>query len=104
MIKDRVRTESYRDFILNNPSVFKGATVLDVGCGTGILSMFAAQAGAKKVYAVDASEVAYKAMRNVKENGLDGVVEVIKGKIEDIGEKITGKVDVIVSEWMGYFL
>lgn len=104
MIKDKVRTESYRNFILNNPSVFKGATVLDVGCGTGILSMFAAQAGAKKVYAVDASDVAFKAMRNVKENGLDGVVEVIKGKIEDIGDRIAGKVDVIVSEWMGYFL
>lgn len=104
MIKDRVRTESYRNFILQNPSVFKDAVVLDVGCGTGILSMFAAQAGAKKVYAVDASEVAYKAMRNVKENGLDGTVEVIKGKIEEIGDRIQGKVDVIVSEWMGYFL
>ena len=104
MLKDKVRTESYRDFILNNPAFFKGATVLDVGCGTGILSMFAAQAGAKKVYAVDASEVAYKAMRNVKENGLDGIVEVIKGKIEDIGDRIGGKVDIIVSEWMGYFL
>merc|ERR1719495_1980764 len=36
MIKDKVRTESYRSFILNNPCIFKGSRVLDVGCGTSI--------------------------------------------------------------------
>jgi len=40
--------------------------VLDVGCGTGILSMFAVQAGATVVYAVDNSEVIYKAMNIVQ--------------------------------------
>ena len=104
MLKDAVRTDSYRDFILSNPAIFKDAVVLDVGCGTGILSMFCARAGAKKVYAVDASEVAFKAERNVKENGLENVVQVIRGKVEELGDKITEKVDVIVSEWMGYFL
>ena len=104
MLKDAVRTDSYRDFILSNPAIFKDAVVLDVGCGTGILSMFCARAGAKKVYAVDASEVAFKAERNVKENGLENIVQVIRGKVEELGDKITGKVDVIVSEWMGYFL
>ena len=38
MLKDTVRTATYAEFIMSNPSVFKGATVLDVGCGTGILS------------------------------------------------------------------
>lgn len=104
MLKDAVRTDSYRDFILSNPVIFKDAIVLDVGCGTGILSMFCARAGAKKVYAVDASEVAFKAERNVKENGLENVVQVIRGKVEELGGRITEKVDVIVSEWMGYFL
>jgi protein arginine N-methyltransferase 1 len=47
MLKDEVRTRSYQNAILQNAHVFKGKTVLDVGCGTGILSMFAAQAGAK---------------------------------------------------------
>ena len=33
----QVRMDAYRQAILNNPSLMKGATVLDVGCGTGIL-------------------------------------------------------------------
>ncbi|RVW36398.1 putative protein arginine N-methyltransferase 3 [Vitis vinifera] len=37
MISDKVRMDAYRQAILNNPSLIKGATVLDVGCGTGIL-------------------------------------------------------------------
>ncbi|KDE06451.1 hypothetical protein MVLG_03235 [Microbotryum lychnidis-dioicae p1A1 Lamole] len=102
MLKDKVRTDSYRDFIMSNPQLFKDAVVLDVGCGTGILSMFAAKSGAKKVYAVDASNVVYKAQRSIKANGLSEVITVIRGKIEDL--EIPEKVDIIVSEWMGYCL
>ena len=43
MLKDTVRTKTYRDSILNNAHVFKGKTVLDVGCGTAILSLFCAK-------------------------------------------------------------
>ena len=52
MIKDSVRTKAYRDAMLKNKHLFEGKIVLDVGCGTGILSMFAVQAGAKHVIIV----------------------------------------------------
>ena len=45
MLKDEVRTKSYMNAIENNKHLFKDKIVLDVGCGTGILSMFAARAG-----------------------------------------------------------
>lgn len=52
MLKDEVRTVNYRNSIYHNAHLFKGKTVMDVGSGTGILSMFCAKAGAKKVFAV----------------------------------------------------
>lgn len=103
MIKDDVRTGTYRNAMLMNPELFKDKIVLDVGCGTGILSMFAAQAGAKAVYGVEFSSIADKAKQIVEENGFSNRVTIIKGKIEEI-ELPVAKVDIIVSEWMGYCL
>ncbi|XP_067399164.1 histone-arginine methyltransferase CARM1-like [Emydura macquarii macquarii] len=58
MMQDFVRTATYHRAILQNHIDFKDKVVLDVGCGSGILSFFAVQAGARKVYAVEASSVA----------------------------------------------
>ena len=90
-------------FDCRNPSQIKGQTVLDLGCGTGILSMFCAKAGAAKVLGVDMSEIIHSTRDIVRENGLDDRISLIKGRLEDVsleGEKF----DILVSEWMGYFL
>lgn len=106
MLTDRPRQEAYRDAILSNRSLFVGKTVLDVGAGTGILSIFCAQAGAAKVYAIEASKIAELARETVKENGFDNVIEVQQTKIEDFkfNEEDQRQVDIIVSEWMGFYL
>jgi protein arginine N-methyltransferase 3 len=105
MIQDKVRTSTYAHFILTNPSLFRDAVVLDVGCGTGILSLFAARAGAKRVISVDASNIAEKAEKIAKANNFDDVITVVRGKIENIQLPAdVDKVDIIISEWMGYAL
>jgi protein arginine N-methyltransferase 1 len=59
MLKDEVRTLTYRNSIYHNKHLFKGKVVLDVGCGTGILCMFAAKAGAAKVIGVRTFELSF---------------------------------------------
>mmetsp|Transcript_19723 Transcript_19723/g.14171 ORF Transcript_19723/g.14171 Transcript_19723/m.14171 type:complete len:146 (-) Transcript_19723:574-1011(-) len=103
MLKDTNRTETYRRAIENNPQDFKDKIVMDIGCGTGILSIFAARAGAKHVYAIEYAEIALFAQEIVKRNGLQDKITVIKGKMEEI-ELPVKKVDIIISEWMGYCL
>lgn len=74
MLTDRVRTSTYATFILSNPTLFRGAVVMDVGCGTGILTLLAARAGAKRVFAVEASKIADKAEANIKASGYGDVI------------------------------
>ncbi|KAI3443667.1 hypothetical protein Pfo_000332 [Paulownia fortunei] len=103
MLKDVVRTKTYQNVIYKNSFLFKDKVVLDVGAGTGILSLFCAKVGAKHVYAVECSSMAKTAQEIVNLNGFSNVITVLKGKIEEI-ELPVAQVDVIISEWMGYFL
>ena len=103
MVRDAARTEAYRRAVLENAHLFKDKVVMDVGAGTGVLSLFAKQAGAKKVYAVEASGMTAVLKEIIELNDEEGVIEVVEGRAEevDIGNV---KVDVMISEWMGFYL
>ena len=99
MICDRVRTDAFRRAI--NSAVRPGDIVLDVGAGSGILSMFAARAGAARVYAVERTTVAVLAQELAAANGVAEIVQLIHGDVMDV--ELPERVDVIVSEWLGGF-
>ncbi|KAF5301372.1 hypothetical protein FQA39_LY10770 [Lamprigera yunnana] len=104
MLEDTVRNEAYRKAIFDNKEVFRGKKVLDIGAGTGILSVFCAQAGAALVYAVEASKMYKLAEEIVEENNFKEVIKVIHGAIEDVSLPNDEKVDIIISEWMGHLV
>lgn len=102
MIKDKPRTLAYKEFLEKNANLIKDKVVLDVGAGTGILSLFAARSGAQRVYAVEASNIVHLCKEIVKVNKYENVISVIEGEMEHT--ELPGKVDVIISEWMGFYL
>lgn len=99
MIRDRVRTDAFERAI--KATVRPGDVVLDVGAGSGILSMFAARAGARRVYAVEQTSIAVLAEELILANGLADIVRVIHGDAMEV--EPLEPVDVLVSEWLGGF-
>jgi len=119
MLADHQRMAAYHSAILGNQDVFRDKVVMDIGTGSGILAVWAAQAGARKVYAIEYTDMAKHARKVMEANGVSDIVEVIQGAVEDIELPIeadnltpesgdaedgsTRVVDIIISEWMGYF-
>lgn len=97
MLRDHPRNEAYRQALLAH--IKPHHVVLDVGAGSGILSMFAAQAGAARVYAVERTSIAHLARRLIAKNNFANCIHVIESDIEIA--VLPEKVDVIVSEWLG---
>lgn len=97
MLRDRIRNEAYRQALAQ--VVQSGQVVLDMGAGTGILSIFAVQAGARKAYAVERTAIAAVTKRIVASNRLEDRIEILQANLEDV--VLPEKVDVIISEWMG---
>ena len=101
-MQDYIRTSTHQRAVLSNCVDFRNKVVLDVGAGFGILNFFAVQAGAKKVYVVEASNMAKFCEQLVQNNESAGKIIVVSGKIEEVN---TPKpVDVLISESMGYML
>lgn len=74
----------------------ENSTVLDIGCGSGILSIASLLLGARSAFGVDIDKLAVKtALENAKENGFEPpVFDVVNGNLSD---KVTGKYNVIVA-------
>ncbi|XP_066263589.1 protein arginine N-methyltransferase 2-like isoform X2 [Branchiostoma lanceolatum] len=103
MLNDKPRTLAYRTAIERNADFLKDKVIMDLGCGTGILSLFCARYGRpNKIYAVEASRMADKAKKLMLYNGYWDVVKVVHDRVENIS--LPEKVDLIISEWMGTLL
>ena len=68
-----------------------------------LLNRFAVKAGAKHVIGVDMSTIIEKAKEIVEANGMTSKITLLQGKMEEV-ELPYAKVDILLSEWMGYFL
>lgn len=76
--------------------ICEGSTVLDIGCGSGILSIAALLLGAKQVTGVDIDALAVKtAVENGEANGFaEPEYKILQGNLTD---KVQGKFDVVVA-------
>ncbi|HEU5106703.1 MAG TPA: 50S ribosomal protein L11 methyltransferase [Solirubrobacterales bacterium] len=98
MLEDVVRTLSFARAIERQAP---GKVVADVGCGSGILSLFAARAGARRVYAVEESAAIELAREIVRANGFEEVVQFVPGNSRDV--ELPERVDLVVSELIASF-
>jgi SAM-dependent methyltransferase len=99
MLLDAGRVDAFRRAL--HHAVRAGDTVLDLGAGTGVLSLLAVQAGAAHVYAVERSSIATVAAALAERNGYGSRVSVIQADIDAV--EVPHRVDVIVSEWLGVY-
>jgi SAM-dependent methyltransferase len=100
-LRDEKRTLAFRDAIRR--VVKAGDVVLDAGAGSGILSFFAAAAGAKKVFAVEFDiALAERLRQNVELNKLGAVIEVVCADVRSL--RLPAAVDVVVAEMIETWL
>lgn len=92
---DRKRTLAFRNAI--KKTVRQGNVVADMGTGSGILAMFAADAGAKRVYAIENDQKNFRALKDtISLNGYEEIITLIKG--DATTAHLPEKVDVIIGE------
>lgn len=97
MLLDTARMDSFRRAI--GASVQPGDVVVDIGCGSGILSFMACEAGAAKVYAIEGGPVIEVARELAADNGFADRIEFLGGWSLDVG--IPEPADVLISETIG---
>lgn len=97
MLNDKVRTSRFQLAITR--SVKPGDVVVDIGTGTGVLAITAALAGARHVYALEATAMSRAAQAMIDANGLTDRVTVIDSHSFDV--ELPEKADVLISEIIG---
>jgi protein arginine N-methyltransferase 1 len=97
MLADKVRTSSFLRAVME--TVRPGDVVVDIGSGTGVLSLFAAMAGASHVYAIEREPVIEVARAIAALNGLSAKITFIAGSSPDV--EIPEHADVLVTETIG---
>ncbi|MDB4946862.1 MAG: Protein arginine N-methyltransferase 1 [Labilithrix sp.] len=97
MAGDGVRMDAYARAIAR--VVTPGCTVLDLGAGTGIMSLLAARAGARRVHACEINPAVLLLRDLARENGCADRIEVHHCELADLA--LPERVDVIVSDLRG---
>ena len=96
LVRDAVRVTSYRRAIFRH---CRGRTVVEIGCGSGILSIFAAQAGARRVVAIEESRIAELAAEMFRANGVADRVELRRANSRDVS--LDEPAEVVIHEVLG---
>mgnify|MGYP001818773392 FL=1 len=97
MLSDKRRTEAYLSAIRS--AVGPGDIVLDIGTGSGVLALAAAKAGADRVYAIEASDIADVAQQVFEDNGVADRVRLVRGWSSDVD--LPERASVLVTETLG---
>lgn len=100
MLADRHRTGAFERAIAQ--VMVSGGTAIDVGCGSGILSLFAARTGAARVYALESTSIIEDARAIAQANGLSDRVTFVEG--DAAAFRAPAPVDLVLGEWAGMLL
>lgn len=98
MLSDKIRMDALSQVIA--VAVKPGDTVLDLGAGTGILAFLAIRAGAKRVYAIEQTEIIELAKLTAYRNGMNKKIVFIQNESQNV--KLPEKVDIVICETLGH--